>query len=625
MQLHLMRPEWLWTLLPALVLLWLLWRQRGRKGSWQSVIAPDLLRHLVSDSSGSGSSNFLPLVFLGWLLAALAASGPSWQKIPQPVHQKQDALVVLLDLSYSMKSADLAPSRLERARQKLLDLLQQRREGQTALIAYAGDAHIVTPLTDDTPTIANLLPALHPDMMPLPGSEPVSAVTQALELLRSAGIRKGRLLLVTDGVSEKDRDGIAKVLSGSDSQLAIMGVGTPAGAPIPLPNGGFLKDDAGTIVMPGLDEEDLRELAVATGGNYRRMQLDDSDLNYLLASSPLNETEDKLALGRTADTWEDQGYLLILALLPLALGLFRRGWLLTLLPVLLLVQPDPANAQTWDDLWLTQDQQGQRALQQGDSKAAATLFENPEWAGTAAYQSGDFDAAAQHFKNPANADSLYNRGNALARAGQLDEAIAAYEESLKLQSDRTDAEENLELVKKLKEQQQKQQQQQQQQDKNQQQEQKQKQEQQQGQDQQQERQPDQDQQQNQDPNQQQDNKQNAQDSQQPDGGKNEQQDKEQDAQQQQQNSQTQKQQEADQQQKQEAREATGGKPQEEQAGKEQDAEKARDESVNEEHDQAMENWLRRVPDDPSGLLRQKFHYESLQRQEQGAGRDDEAY
>ncbi len=205
MELHLMRPQWLWTLLPALVLLLLLWRQRGRKGSWQSVIAPDLLRYLVSDSGASRGSNLLPLVFLGWLLAALAASGPSWQKIPQPVHQKQDALVVLLDLSYSMKSADLAPSRLDRARQKLLDLLQQRREGQTALIAYAGDAHIVTPLTDDTPTIANLLPALHPDMMPLPGSEPVSAVTQALELLRSAGIRQGKLLLVTDGVSAKDR------------------------------------------------------------------------------------------------------------------------------------------------------------------------------------------------------------------------------------------------------------------------------------------------------------------------------------------------------------------------------------------------------------------------------------
>ena len=180
MGMHLMRPEWLWTLAPALILFVLLWLQRGRAGSWDAVIAPELLRHLVGDSPSSRGSNLLPLVLLGWLIAAVAASGPSWQKIPQPVHQKQDALVVLLDLSYSMNSQDLSPSRLDRARQKLLDLLEQRREGQTGLIAYAGDSHIVTPLTDDTLTIANLLPALHPDMMPLPGSDPVSAVTQAL-------------------------------------------------------------------------------------------------------------------------------------------------------------------------------------------------------------------------------------------------------------------------------------------------------------------------------------------------------------------------------------------------------------------------------------------------------------
>ncbi len=141
------------------------------------------------------------------MLAALAASGPSWQKLPQPVHQKQDALVLVLDLSYSMKSADLAPSRLDRARQKLLDLLPQRKEGQTGLIAYAGDAHIVTPLTDDTPTIANLLPALDPDMMPLPGSDPAAAVAQAVELLHSAGIREGRVLLVTDGISQQESQG----------------------------------------------------------------------------------------------------------------------------------------------------------------------------------------------------------------------------------------------------------------------------------------------------------------------------------------------------------------------------------------------------------------------------------
>ena len=323
---------------------------------------------------------------------------------------------MVLDLSYSMKSSDLPPSRLDRARQKIQDLLQQRPEGQTGLIAYAGDSHIVTPLTDDILTIANLLPALHPDMMPVPGSNPVSAVTQGLELLRSAGIRAGKILLVTDGVSDQGRKGVEKILKSSDAQLDILGVGTSTGAPIPMPQGGFVKDNTGAIVMPGLKERNLQKLASATGGRYRHMQIDDSDIEYLLAGETFGNTEETMTLDRTADTWEDQGYLFILALLPLALGLFRRGWLLTLAPLLLLVQPEPATAQTWNDLWLTPDQQGQRALQQGDDKTAAELFENPDWAGTAAYRNGDYESAVNHFDDTSNADTLYNRGNALARA-----------------------------------------------------------------------------------------------------------------------------------------------------------------------------------------------------------------
>ena len=263
---HLMRPEWLWMLLPAVVLALLMWRRRDRSGNWSKVIAPELLPYLVNPDTSARRPSLLPLVLLGWILAAIAASGPSWEKLPQPVHQRQDALVIVLDLSYSMKSGDLAPSRLARARQKILDLLAQRREGQTGLIAYAGDAHVVTPLTDDTPTIANLLPALDPDMMPVPGSDPGAAVAQAVDLLHSAGIREGRILLLTDGVDTHDRREIEQALKDSGVELAVLGIGTQTGAPIPLPDGGFLKEGDGSIVMPSLDEPALQELAAATGG-----------------------------------------------------------------------------------------------------------------------------------------------------------------------------------------------------------------------------------------------------------------------------------------------------------------------------------------------------------------------
>ncbi|MFK8049987.1 MAG: VWA domain-containing protein [Halioglobus sp.] len=327
-QLHLMRPEWLWALVPVVLLSVLLWRVRSRSGGWSDVIAPELLPFLIGKHAGKKAPNFLPYIIAAWIIAVLGASGPSWKKIPQPIHQKQDAMVLVLDLSYSMKAGDLAPSRLDRARQKLLDLLQLRREGQTGLVAYAGDAHIVTPLTDDHPTIANLLPALSPDMMPVPGSDAAAAIKLAIELMHSAGVAQGKIVLVTDGVDSEGRTDIAKLISATGMSLSVLGVGTPNGAPIPLPRGGFLKDDQGTIAIPKLDIAALQSMASDSGGRYLNIQINDSDLEQLLTDILVPGTEETQALDRTADAWEDKGYLLTLLLIPLVLPLFRRGWVI---------------------------------------------------------------------------------------------------------------------------------------------------------------------------------------------------------------------------------------------------------------------------------------------------------
>lgn len=601
---HLMRPEWLWALLPAAVLALLLWRARGQSGNWRSVIAPDLLPYLLGqEATATRGQWLLPALLLAWCLAAVAAAGPSWRQIPQPIHQKQDALVLVLDLSYSMRAQDLAPSRIDRARQKLLDLLERRREGVTGLIAYAGDAHIVTPLTDDNPTIANLLPALNPDMMPVPGSDSRAAVELALSLLQSAGIRSGHIVLVTDGVRENDIEPIRSIIGGTGARLSVLGIGTPTGAPIPLPRGGFLKDSEGTIVIPGLEEQPLQSLAQAGGGRYRPLQIDDSDLDLLLSAAELPGETETLALERSADTWEDQGFWLILALLPLTLGLFRRGALATLcLPVLLLGAPERAQAQLWDDLWYTPDQQGQRALQAGDPERASTLFENPDWAGTAAYESGKYAVAVDQFSNNDSADGWYNRGNALARSGALEQAANAYRRSLEVDPDRQDARDNLALVEDLLNQQQQQQQQEQEQKG--------------------------DQSENQSSEQQQANDDGSQSGQQPENQSGEQSDGQDSSQQQQQGEQEgEQQQEPNQQdgeQSDREREQQQAEGQEAASGQQPEIDMS---SLAEdlERDQAMEQWLRRVPDDPSGLLREKFRYESRQRQQQGERKRDESY
>jgi len=455
----------------------------------------------------------------------------------------------------------------------------------------------VTPLTDDNPTIANLLPALHPDMMPVAGSDPQSAIMLALELLQSAGINRGQILLITDGVSQSMHSRIAELIGNSSASLAVLGVGTNVGAPIPLANGGFLKDRAGTIVIPQLDVKNLSALAQESGGRYESMSIADSDLQRLLSTNDMPGEEDTLALDRTADAWDDKGYYLIILLLPIGLSLFRRGLIVCLVPLVFLADSKPAQAGLWDDLWLTRDQQGKRALDAGDTETASSVFENPAWAGTAAYQGKAYDRAVEQFTAGQDSDAAYNRGNALARAGKLDEAIEAYKESLEQEPDKIDAQENLALLEALQQQQQDQEQDSQDDNSDDQNEQQQDQQ--------------QDQQQQQD--------QSNSDEQQSESDSDQQQDSSQpppDDEQQPQDNETQEQNQDEQQEPSE---------QEQLPEQEQEMQPAELSPEEQEREQAMEQWLRRVPDDPSGLLREKFRYESRLRQQQGAKPQDETY
>jgi len=601
---HFLRPAWLLLLLPSAALALVLWRQRGREASWSRVIAPELLPHLITGDSIRRSRSGVPALFLAWVLACIAAAGPSWKQLPQPVLQRQDALVLVLDLSYSMLATDLQPSRQDRVRRKLLDLLRERREGLTALIAYAGDAHIVAPLTDDNPTIANLLPALNPQMMPLPGSNPVEATERALALLDSAGVRRGRILLVTDGISEGDTADLIDLLESEPRELAILGVGTEVGAPIALPGGGFLKDEGGEIVVPALDEAPLRSLADATGGAYERLSVTDRDLRGLLDAPLLVDEDDTISLDRRADRWQDMGHWFVLPLLLIALASFRRG-LLYVLPLVLLAPAERTYAFEWQDLWLRKDQQALQALEAGDAEAAASLFRDPAWRGTAAYEGEDYESAVDAFGKVDSADGWYNRGNALAGQGEYDAAIKAYQRSLELQPDQEDALRNIETIEKLKEEQQEQQQRQQgdsseQNDSSDGEQSEEQQEQGQGQ----ESSENDGQQQNQDQQQSQSNPGDQ-------GGSDEQQQN----QRQNQQGQEPQDQEPGSQGQEDQSEQAGGRPMPrpdiDNSGMQEDIER----------DQAMKQWLRRVPDDPSGLLREKFRYESRLRQQQGKSRD----
>ena len=558
--LHFIRPLWL-ALVPLAVILPLLWRRLSRpSGDWSKVCDTHLLRWLSVGNAAAKPSRLGPwLAGLMWLIAAIALAGPSWQKLPDSSFASRDARVLVLDLSLSMLAEDLKPNRLAQAHFRLSDMLEAALEGQTGLVAYAGDAFVVSPLTSDTNTIKNMLPALRPDVIPVSGSRPDRALELAAELLERSGMARGEILLISDS-GTRAAVNVAANLSKQGVFTSVLAVGTVQGAPIPSGEG-FVSDSNGNIVVARLERDALQSIASAGGGKYSELT-SGSSTNSPWASVEGSEFARKDdALG---ERWKDTGPWLVLVLLPLVAFSFRRG-LLFVLPLLvlpgLLISTD-AKAGFWDDLWSTRDQQAQAALQQERAAEAAVLAKDPEIAGEAFYRSGDYVNADQSWsqvepgQNQAN--NHYNRGNAQAQAGEFEAAIAAYDAALALDPEMEDAIFNRALVEQMKQQQEQQEQQ--------------------------------------------DSEGESDEEQTGDESENGEQGEEESSEDQQEGEQ-------------------GDEESEEQEGEEsgEPSESEMEQNWSEEDAQAMEQWLRRIPDDPGGLLRRKFRN---QHERRGAPADE---
>jgi Ca-activated chloride channel family protein len=559
---HFLRPWWLALLPLGLLLIWYLLGRSAARGSWLAVVDRALQPHVLARPDRFGARHWPMLAAAGaWLFAVVSLAGPTWERLPVPAFRSADALVVAFDLSRSMDAGDVEPSRLARAKLKLLSLLERRESGQTALVVFSAHAFTVTPLTTDNRTIAALVNSLSTDIMPSQGSYPEAGLTRARLLLEQTGVTEGDILLITDSDVSEQSLAVAQEIRGAGFATSVLAVGTREGAPIPERGAGFLTDSTGQVVVPQVDAEALRDLASAGGGRFAELAADDADLDALFPApaSLLEGTLDTDGDGDyEADQWRDAGVWLAVALLPfLALG-FRRGWIAAWLAFLILPVPR-AEAFEWRDLWQRRDQQGYEAMLAEDPARAAELFADPEWRATAEYRSSDYAASAATLNGLETIEAHYNRGNALARAGELEPAIEAYEQAIARKPDHEDAIYNRDLLEDLLEQQEQQQQQQQQ---------------------------SQDQQ--------------SQGSSEPqDGGE----------QGEQENAQNQNGEPQDQE--------PGGEPaqtepeaSEQQGEPEQQQAQAEPQDVEEwASDQAAEQWLRRIPQDPGGLLRRKFLYQ----------------
>lgn len=426
--LHLLRPQWLWALL-AIPLLYWWWRRRiGRESAWREAVDPHLLPHLLESGGGRRSHAALALGLIAYALAVLALSGPSWRQVEQPAWQTRAPLVVALDLSTAITATDLPPSRLLQARAKLATLLRERSGGQVALVAYAGDAFTVAPLTDDAANVALFLDALEPSVMPVDGQRGDRAIAWSVRLLRQAGFDQGGILLITDHADPRARAAAAEARR-QGYRVSALGLGTAAGS--------AYRTGMGAIAHARLDAGSLQALAAEGGGAYAALAPGSDDLAALGVLDPPH-TDGSVAGGSAGRQWQDQGYWLLPPLLLLGLLAFRRGaaTVAVLLCLWLPLVPAPAGATSATSatapaaapassgsLWQRPDQQAHARMRDGIQ----------------AYRSGDFDAAEQAFAAIDSADGHYNRGNALAKAGHYREAIGAYDRALAAQPGMPDA------------------------------------------------------------------------------------------------------------------------------------------------------------------------------------------
>lgn len=442
---HFLRPLALLLLL-ALPLFWLLWRRiGGGAGAWAGAVDAHLLPSLLERVEDRGSRGGLLLAMTAWILATLALAGPAWEREPMPLYHNQAARVLALELSPTMYAQDEKPNRLARARFKLEDMLARSRDYQTALIGYSGDAFVAAPLTDDIGTVQNLIGALDPSAMPVTGNDAARAIQAGVDLIEQAGLHRGEIVLLADGADERAVSAAARARA-KGIEVSVLGIGSAAGAPVPLPQGDFLKDAEGNLVLARVDAGLLRRVADAGGGRFAALSADGGDLDIVLqdrvdAANPVQAEGSQAENAR----WRDRGAWLLLALLPLVMLGFRRGWLMIVVLAVALPMPQ-ANAFSLPDLWLRADQQTARALEEGDVERAKTLAPTPEWRGGAAYRAGDYEAALHDYEQATGARGAYNKGNALAKLGRYEEALAAYDDALKQSPGMEDAKANRDAV-----------------------------------------------------------------------------------------------------------------------------------------------------------------------------------
>ncbi len=452
---HFAYPIFLWMLLaiPLIGLaIWLFYRTHHSLHQLEKFIDRHLLPYLMVQTEHSKHSRLTSwfLWAFAWTLLVLALAGPRWSFRELETFSKDQSLVILLDLSESMNATDIKPSRLTVAKQKIEDLIHHAQGVKMGLIAFAADPHVISPLTEDTKTLKHVLPSLDTELIYIQGSRLSPALEKAQQLLEAEPGHNKAILVISDGGYEDTLAlKTAKSLSEKGIIIHTMGIGTTQGAPIKDSKGNIFKKN-GNPVISKLERERFEEISRIGHGHF--FLANPAGQEELILLTELEQrAEAQLAMGKTNRFWEEQFTIPLLMALPVVLIWLRQGALLASLLFITLAHAN-LHADT-SDYFKNSEQQGKEALESGNYQAAIDKFQDAYRKGVACYKAAKYAEAEELFKQSTRPEvacqAKYNLGNALAQQLKLKEAIQAYEEVLKQKPDHIQAKENLELVKKL--------------------------------------------------------------------------------------------------------------------------------------------------------------------------------
>ncbi len=416
---HFIRPVLLLAVPAVLALWWVIRRTATRTPPPQPGLAPHLREALTVGRSRRHRLRPIDGVALALVLATLAAAGPTWSRVPDPFVAQSAPVVVVLEVTPSMENADLSPSRLERAKQKIRDFLDIRAGARTALAAYAGSAHGVVPMTEDPGVVVPYLEGLAPDVMPSEGQVAVDALLLAQQLLAQQGT-PGGILFVTDGMDPAD----VAALDAAPEAIAVL-------AMLPEGTGDRGLDTLGRPVVAATpDSSDLKRVESHLNAAFRQAMLEDSE-----------------------QPWQDNGVWLAWPMALLILLWFRRGWTMRWAAAVILATglstPENARADGIADWFLTPDQQGQLAFNRKNYGQAAEAFADPLWRGYAQYKSGQYEEAVTTLERVDTAQAAFIQGMAQVKSRSYRPAVRSFELALDRDPDFPGAQENLETARRI--------------------------------------------------------------------------------------------------------------------------------------------------------------------------------